>query len=214
MSTVKSLARFRGENQKNIKVFVSLPDYYDRDSNSMDMKITKFLILFSIIGLILGLFLRESPVLLSGQVKKSCYLAFHSPPKLNFHEVSPSADRLNLLTLGNPLTTQVQGTADEANSTTEVSEFPLTSYGDDDSAAEINNDTDMQDPLPPSDPFIGFELESTGVDSTDQLIQLFENLEKSGNPSSRVSVDFIPPYSTDSGNFRLESSASYKRRVR
>jgi len=128
--------------------------------------------------------------------------------------VSPSADRLNLLTLGNPLPTQVEGTAGEANSTTEVSKFPLTSYGDDDSAAEINNDTDIQDPLPPSDPFIGLELESTGVDSTDQLIQLFENLEKSGNPSSRVSVDFIPPYSTDSGNFRLESSASYKRRVR
>ena len=96
----------------------------------MDMKITKFLILLSAIGSVLGLFPSDLPNLLSAQVKKSCFLTFHPPPKLHFHEVPAKADRFNLLTLGNPVSQSVDVVIVEDNSTAEVSEFPLTSYND------------------------------------------------------------------------------------
>lgn len=180
----------------------------------MDMKITKFLILLSVSGPVLGLFPSDPSNLLSAQVKKSCFLTFHPPPKLHFHEVPAKADRFSLLTLGNPVSQSVDVVIVEGNSTTEVSEFPLTSYNDEETVPASDETTDAQDFLPPADPFTDFEMDSAGVDSTDQLMQLFENLEKSGNPSSRVSVNFIPPFSTDSGNFKIESRASYTRRVR
>jgi hypothetical protein len=128
--------------------------------------------------------------------------------------VPAKADRSNLLTLGNPVSRSADVVVVEDNSTAGVSEFPLTSYNDEETAPTNDETSDTQDFLPPADPFTDFEMGSAAVDSTDQLIQLFEDLEKSGNPSSRVSVNFIPPFSTDSGNFKVESRASYTRRVR
>ena len=156
----------------------------------------------------------DSSMTLAGEVKKNCFLSFHAPPKLRFHEVPATADRLNLLTLGSPVSEEGGEVILEDNVTTEISEFPLTSYGDDENEPIVEDQPTNQDILPPADPFADYELGNSGVDSTDQLIQLFENLEKSENPSSRVSVNFIPPYSTDSGNFKIKSRASYTRRVR
>ena len=143
----------------------------------MDMKITKFLILLSATGSVLGLFPSKLPNLLSAQVKKSCFLTFHPPPKLHFHEVPARADRFNLLTLGNPVSQSADEVVVEDNSTAGVSEFPLTSYTDEETAPTNDEISDAQDFLPPADPFTDFEMGSVGVDSTDQLIQLFEDLE-------------------------------------
>ena len=180
----------------------------------MDMKITKFLILLSAIGSLLGLFPSGPTNSLSAQVKKSCFLAFHAPPKLRFHEVPITADRSNLLRLGSPVSQTIEVIDNDDNATSKVEEFPLTSYGEDDDISESGNNSDELDFLPPADPFSDYNLGDSSLDSTDQLIQLFENLEQSGNQPSRVSVNFIPPYSTDSGNFKVQSSASYTRRVR
>jgi len=199
---------------KKIKVLLLLPDYYGRDSNSMDMNIHKIFLIFSLTLFVGALSAFGSSLTLSGKVKKNCFLSFHAPPKLRFHEVPATADRLNLLTLGDPISQAEGEDILEDNVTTEVSEFPLTSYGEDDNDPIIEGQPMNQDFLPPADPFAEYELGSSVVDSTDQLIQLFENLEKSENPSSRVSVNFIPPYSTDSGNFKIESRASYTRRVK
>ena len=199
---------------KKIKVSLLLPDYYDRDSNSMDMKIKKFFVLLSSLLLGGGISSFDSSLSLAGEVKKNCFLSFHAPPKLRFHETPATADRLNLLTLGTPASQTVDEVVLEDNETAEVSDFPLTSYGDGENVPIVEDQSTNQDGLPPVDPFTDYELGSSGVDSTDQLIQLFENLEKSGNSSSRVSVNFIPPYSTDSGNFKIESRASYTKRTR
>ena len=115
--------------EKKLKFLCHYPTIMDRDSNSMDMKITKFLILLSASGSVLGLFPSDLPNLLSAQVKKSCFLTFHPPPKLHFHEVPAKADRFNLLTLGNPVSQSVDVVVVEDNSTAEVSEFPLTGSG-------------------------------------------------------------------------------------
>jgi hypothetical protein len=178
----------------------------------MDMNTNKFLFFLFVLGLQTGLVPTESFFSLTAEVKKNCFLTFHSPPRLRFHEKPVSADRSNLLRLGDPVTQGIEVVADEGNVTTEIEDFPLTSYGE--AKAVDEEPSEMPDLLPPADPFIDYTLGSSSVDSTDQLIQLFENLEQSGNPSSRVSVNFIPPYSTDSGNFKVQSSASYTRRVR
>ena len=180
----------------------------------MDMKFTKLLTLPYLTALCLGLFPIESFHSLFGQVKKNCFLAFHSPPPLRFHETAEAADRSNLLTLGKPVSQNFEVNIVDGNKSAQVNEFPLTSYGDDanDSSSDILPDN--LNFLPPADPFSEYNLGDSNIDSTDQLIELFENLEKTGNPSSRVTVNFIPPYSSDSGNFRIQSSSSYMRRNR
>jgi hypothetical protein len=180
----------------------------------MDMKITNLLQnqLNSTSFLVLTLLCHT--VLCADVVKKNCYLAFHAPPKMRFHEAPVTADRLNLHTLGQPVSRSSDIEVAESNATTEVSEFPLTSYGNEDVDPAPTGRVDGETFIPPSDPFVEYDYGSSSVDSTDELIQLFENLDKSNNPSSRVSVNFIPPYSTDSGNFKIDSRATYKRRVR
>lgn len=180
----------------------------------MDMNINKFLLLLIFTGVQLGLTPTESTFSLSAKIKKNCFLTFHAPPKLRFHESPAVADRSNLLMLGDPVSNVTEVSLSEKNSTAELGDFPLTSYNEVENESAITEQTELQDLLPPADPFDNYSLGSSSVDSTDQLIELFENLEKSGTQPSRVSVNFIPPFSTDNGNFTIESRASYTRRVR
>ena len=180
----------------------------------MDMKNIKYLLLLSTVGLFFELPSNDSRSVLSAEVKKNCFLSFHSPPRLRFHEVPAKADRSNLLMLGNPISHNNNDPIVEENATSEAEEFPLTSYGEDEFEPTNDKRNDDLDFLPPSDPFVDYDASSLSVDSTDQLIQLFEDLEKSGNSSPNVSVNFIPPYSTDNGNFKIESRSSYIRRAR
>jgi hypothetical protein len=198
------------KNLKKTKVLWDTPDYNGRDSNSMDMKNyikSGTLILFCFV------LLQGSSPSIFATTKKSNhgYLSFHAPPKLIFHEVPATADRSNLLRLGSPVSSVVEITFSEDNSSAEVSEFPLTSYDGEELPLTLNETTEV---LPPADPFVDYTMESSNIDSTDQLIQIFENMEKSGRPSSRSTVNFIPPYTLDSGNFSIESRSSYTRRVR
>ena len=142
------------------------------------------------------------------------YLSFHAPPKLRFHDVPATADRSNFLRLGSPDSEVIEVVLVEDNASSEVSEFPLTSYDGEDLTGSFDETPVTLDTLPPADPFVDYSMESSGIDSTDQLIQIFENMEKSGKPASQTSVNFIPPYTLDSGNFRIESRSSYTRRVR
>ena len=213
MFTVIRLSLTHGDLKK-IKVFERSPDYLVRDLKSMDIKFTKLLTLPCLTFLFLGLFPIESSHSLSGQVKKNCFLAFHSPPPLRFHEVAETADRSNLLTLGKPVSQNFEINIVDGNKSVQVNEFPLTSYGDDENESSSDILPDNHNFLPPADPFSEFGIGDSNIDSTDQLIELFENLEKSGSSSSRVTVNFIPPYSSDSGNFRIQSSSSYIRRNR
>ena len=198
------------KNLKKTKVLWDVPDYNGRDSNSMDMK---NYIKLGTVTLFCFIFLQGSLPSIFAATKESNhgYLSFHAPPKLMFHEVPATADRSNLLRLGSPVSSVVEITFSEDNASAEVSEFPLTSYDGDELPPALNDTTDA---LPPSDPFIDYTMESSSIDSTDQLIQIFENMEKSGRPSSRSTINFIPPYTLDSGNFSIESRSSYTRRVR
>ena len=155
-----------------------------------------------------------SSLLASSIEARGGYLSFHAPPKLRFHEVPTTADRSNLLRLGSPATEAIEIVLVEDNASSEVSEFPLTSYDGEDLTDSFNETPDTLDTLPPADPFVDYSMEPSGIDSTDQLIQIFESMENSGRPASQTSVNFIPPYTLDSGNFQIESRSSYTRRVR
>ncbi len=174
------------------------------------MKNTKYLITTILLGVV---FLPQSS-LLANAVKKNCYLTFHAPPRLHFHEVPASADRTNLLTLGAPVSQSLEVLNAENNATNDITEFPLTSYDDANSELEIEIEPAQTDSLPPSDPFVDYDAQTADLDSTDELLKLFENMEKSGRSASGVVVNFIPPYSSDGGNFKIESKSSYKRRLR
>jgi hypothetical protein len=200
--------------KKKLKFLCHYPTIRDRDSNSMDMKTSKYFPSLSFMAVFLTLPFIGCLSIQAKEVRKNCYLSFHAPPKLHFHETAPQADRFNLLTLGEPVSSNVSALDVEENATNLVNEFPLTSYDESNVDPLVNKISGDENLLPPSDPFVDYEIGGSQVDSTDQLIQLFENMQKSGNPSSRVNVNFIPPYSTDSGNFRIESTASYKRRSR
>jgi len=196
------------------KVLWDEPDYNGRDSNSMDMKKShnflkpSFSLVFSFI------FLWAYSHLFSNERVGYTYLSFHSPPKLIFHEVPALADRTNLQMLGAPVANSIVEVTVDLNKTIETSEFPLTSY-DENSASTIEDEVGSPELLPPVDPFTDFSIDSSGVDSTDELIQIFENMNKSSDvSSSRTAVNFIPPYTLDSGNFKIESRANYTRRVR
>jgi hypothetical protein len=174
------------------------------------MKNTKYLITTILLGVV---FLPQSS-LLANAVKKNCYLSFHAPPRLHFHEVPVSADRTNLLTLGAPVSQSLEVLNAENNTTNDITEFPLTSYDDANSELGIEIEAERIDSLPPSDPFVDYDAQTADLDSTDELLKLFENMEKSGRSASGVVVNFIPPYSSDGGNFKIESKSSYKRRLR
>ena len=202
------------EKLKKTKVFWDAPDYNYRDSNSMDMKKLHKMpnpshpLLFAVI------FLWGACHLFSNDSVRHAYLSFHSPPRLSFHEVPAVADRSNLLRLPALAVDSAELTVIEDNSSAEISEFPLTSYEEDDLDLKIIDDAEKSEILPPSDPFDDFTMGGAEVDSTDQLIQLFEDLERTGNTPLSASVNFIPPYATDTANFKVQSTSKYTRRAR
>jgi len=180
----------------------------------MDMKNTNNIPNPSVTLVFSLIFLCGACHLFSSDRTRHTYLSFHSPPRLSFHEIPAVADRSNLLRLGSPVSSNVELEIIEDNSSTELSEFPLTSYDEGNEEIKVSNESGPNDLIPPSDPFVDFSLGSTGVDSTDQLIQIFENLERSGNTPQSTTVNFIPPYTTDSANFKIQSTSRYTRRVR
>ena len=154
------------------------------------------------------------------------YLAFHAPPRLNFADAPPVADRGYLLTLGNPVNA-VEVLIDVEDNSSIETEFPIISYDSSDANESglyqipINVDTPPQakEPteniLPPADPFVSSDDNTFDtVNNTDELMRLFEN---GANPRSNFSsggFQFLPPYTIERGNMLVESKAKYTRKMR
>jgi hypothetical protein len=65
--------------------------------------------------------------------------------------------------------------------------------------------------LPSPDPFAEDEA-SSSINSTDDLLNLFEQSNKNQNMNSGYNViPFIPPFTSAPDNLRVESSASYRK---
>ena len=153
---------------------------------------------------------------------RSGYLSFQSPPKLLYHEITPTADRRKLLYLTekNPLPTEIKPVsvppADDA--------FPLVNYNEDSNNSipayniplkkEETLQIPSEDALPPTDPFLPVDSTGPNLNNTDELIQILE--ANAGSPSRSINtrVEFVPPYTIDGGNMIMESKSKYERRVR
>ena len=154
------------------------------------------------------------------------YLAFYSPPRLNFAEKPATADRGFLLMLGKPINS-VEVVLDIEDNSSSENDFPLISYEESDSNQsgiyQIPKSVDpsvsrldvVENILPPADPFVP-EEDSTfeSVNNTDELMRLFENGVEV-QPSQGVGgFQFLPPYTVERGNMLMQSRASYTRKER
>lgn len=150
------------------------------------------------------------------------YLTFHSPPKLLYHEITPTADRRKLLYLAekSALPAKIKPVAvppaDEA--------FPLVNYNEDRNNSIPSYDIPLkkgetlqitsEDALPPTDPFLLVDTTGPNLNNTDELIQILEANAESPSRSLNSRVEFVPPYTIDGGNMIMESKSKYERRVR
>ena len=151
------------------------------------------------------------------------YLAFTKP--INFrYGISPAkVDRTKLIM---PPTIQIVTTTvkQESNSSTvssETNDFPLLPFEDENSSSGTNmpplnfpNIPNIAPPvgLPLTDPFE--EVNSLGIDSTDELLEVFESSSMRTPRSSMQNIPFVPPYTVAPDNMRVTNKATYQRRQR
>lgn len=151
------------------------------------------------------------------------YLAFTKP--INFrYGISPAkVDRTKLIM---PPTIQIVTTTveKETNSSivsSETNDFPLLPFQDDNSSSgtympslNFPNIPNIAPPvgLPLTDPFE--EVNSLGIDSTDELLEVFESSSMRTPRSSMQNIPFVPPYTVAPDNMRVTNKATYQRRQR
>ncbi len=156
------------------------------------------------------------------QPARKGYLTFHSPPKLLYHEITPTADRRKLLYLAEKSSSPAEikpvavSPADEA--------FPLVNYNEDRNNSipsyniplkkEETLQITSENALPPIDPFLPVDTTGPNLNNTDELIQILEANAESPSRSLNSRVEFVPPYTIDGGNMIMESKSKYERRVR
>jgi hypothetical protein len=145
------------------------------------------------------------------------YLVNTRPQILRYADPVIIADRRALLSL----TTIPTATPPVVEQNATKPEIPLIAYGqdefsiyDDDPTSMPSNSKSMQDDgsvLPSPDPFAEDEA-SLSINSTDDLLNLFEQSNKNQNMTSGYNViPFIPPFTSAPDNLRVESSASYRK---
>ena len=124
-----------------------------------------------------------------------------------------------------PPTSQVAVTITEKESNSSVStqanDFPLIN------SEESSNDTpnrpavelfeNMPSVAPPvslplTDPFQ--EVGSMGIDSTDELLEVFETSTLTTPRTRMQAIPFVPPYTIAPDNMRVTNKATYQRRQR
>jgi hypothetical protein len=145
------------------------------------------------------------------------YLVNTRPQILRYADPVIIADRRALLSL----TTIPTATPPVVEQNATNPEIPLIAYGqdefsifDDDPASMPSNSKSMEEDgsvLPSPDPFTEDEA-SSSINSTDDLLNLFEQSNKNQNMISGYNaIPFIPPFTSAPDNLRVESSASYRK---
>lgn len=145
------------------------------------------------------------------------YLVNTRPQTLMYADPVVIADRKALLSL-NSLQPASQPVVEQ--NTTKQPEIPLIAYGQDEISifdepvAAPNNANPMDEDssvLPSPDPFNEDEA-SSSINSTDDLLDLFEQTNRNQIIAPGYnSIPFIPPFTSAPDNLRVESSASYRK---
>ncbi len=149
------------------------------------------------------------------------YLAFSKPMNLRYGISPPKVNRMKLImppTISSVTTTV--NTESNATSKVQSNDFPLVPLQEDNSSLSsemppaLPNLPDIAPPetLPLSDPFE--DMNSFGIDSTDELLEVFESSNMNTPRSSMQNIPFVPPYTVAPDNMRVMNKATYQRRQR
>jgi hypothetical protein len=150
------------------------------------------------------------------------YLAFTKPARLTYGSSPLPVDRRTLIMPANIKVVTTTLTV-ESNSTnqSETNASP-------ESLSKIENPALEERPplelfqnipavappvsLPLSDPFE--EVSSVGIDSTDELLDVFESSSFSSPRGNVQDIPFVPPYTVAPDNMRITNRSTYQRRQR
>jgi len=147
------------------------------------------------------------------------YLTFSQPQELRYKSIAPSTDRRKLLLQSDMkiVTVTVVSSNDANSSANSQPDFPL--IGNEDnrssstqpayrplSASSLSNPNPV---LPLSDPFGG--MNTTSVNSTDELLQVFETPDFDTSRSRMQNIPFVPPYTVTPDSMRMTNRATYRR---
>ncbi|MDA8823937.1 hypothetical protein N9N41_05520 [Opitutales bacterium] len=146
------------------------------------------------------------------------YLTFSQPQELRYKSTAPSVDRRKLLLPSDMkiVTVTVVSSNDTNSSANSQPGFPL--IGNEDnrsssqpayrplSASPLSNPNPV---LPLSDPFGG--MNTSSVNSTDELLQVFETPDFDTSRSRMQNIPFVPPYAVTPDSMRMTNRATYRR---
>ena len=142
------------------------------------------------------------------------YLTFTQPQDLRYKEVHPDVDRRKLLMPSDMKLVTVTVVTDSNTTYQNQPEFPL--IGDDSNSSQnafkplANPVMPRSNPvLPLSDPFSG--VDSSSVNSTDELLQVFESSSFNSPRQSMQNIPFVPPYTITPDSMRMTNRATYQR---
>ncbi len=156
-------------------------------------------------------------------LERGRYMAFSKPVNLRYGLSPLPVDRKKLIM---PPTVTVSSNTVKIDENQSVSDsdndFPLLSYDDNNVTTKVvpvTRNAPIQaipqiapSNLPLTDPFA--DINSLGIDSTDQLLEVFENSNLRAPRSSMQDIPFVPPYTVAPDNMRVTNRATYQRRQR
>jgi hypothetical protein len=146
------------------------------------------------------------------------YLTFSQPQELRYKALEPRVDRRNLLMPSDmKLVSVTVVTQNDSNLTSQTQpDFPLIGGSDNNATASNPSFSPLVDPsynsnpvLPLSDPFNG--VDSSSVNSTDELLQVFESTDFDTPRSRFQNIPFVPPYTITPDSMRMTNRATYQR---
>ena len=191
----------------------------------MELSNLKFTLRTSFLMSVLFCILQSSVILAkrfdAPQVSRSQYLAFSQPPPLRYESSPLPVDRRKLIlppsaiVVTTTLNQEVNATSSDGN------DFPLIAFNDDNSSYQVKskpmaprNIPLLAPPvsLPLTDPFE--DVGALGIDSTDELLEVFESSSLNTPRSSMQNIPFVPPYTVAPDNLRVTTRSTYQRRQR
>ena len=151
-------------------------------------------------------------------IARDQYLAFSQPDKLRYSALPAEVDRRKLLMPSDmklaTITVVVQ--TDENASVSTKPDFPLIGGNEGNSSSKPVQKplltTNMVNPspvLPLSDPF--GSINSSSINSTDELLQVFESSDFESPRGRMQNIPFVPPYTISPDSMRITNRATYKR---
>ena len=141
------------------------------------------------------------------------YLSFKPPVSLRYEPVPLEVDRLNLVPLDLTNTKPSAPKAEDSNQSDEP-EFPVVTYSTDpEEIKDVMPDSLLQispsNEIPLADPFEG--LSGADVGTTDELLNVFEDLRTNSRGVRMNPIRFIPPYTVAPDNLKVGTKATYRR---